>query len=218
MAIITPYRATDLNALCASLSEVLRAGGVVAIPTETYYGLGADPFNAAAIDRLLAIKGRPDGKPTLVLIGDQAQLDRLVDHIPSAAKALMEAYWPGPLTLVFQASNQLPDNLTAGTGTVGVRLTSCDALARILREIGPLTGTSANRSGMPPAQTARDVHDSLGEDISIIVDAGTTPGGPPSSVVRACDGIEILREGAISRSQIIDTLQAQGLHLNSTEV
>lgn len=213
MAIITPYRATEVDSLSASLSEVLRTGGVVAIPTETYYGLGANPFDAAAIDRLLAIKGRLDGKPILVLIGDRAQLDGLVDHVPPAAKALMEAYWPGPLTIVFPASPRLPNNLTAGTGTVGVRLTSCGLLAGLLRRIGPLTGTSANRSGAPPVQTAQDVNLSLGSDVALIVDAGSTPGGPPSTVVSVCDGVTMLREGAISHSQIQHTLTAQGLRL-----
>lgn len=212
MAIITPYCATELGSLCASLSEVLRAGDVVAIPTETYYGLGANPFDAAAIERLLAVKGRPDGKPILILIGDRAQLDELVDHVPSAAKALMEAYWPGPLTIVFPANHRLPDNLTAGTGTVGVRLTSCGPLADLLRLIGPLTGTSANRSGDPPIQTAQEVNRSLGNDVALILDAGMTPGGPPSTVVSVCDGVTMLREGAISHSQIQHTLTAQGLH------
>ncbi|MEC4889651.1 MAG: L-threonylcarbamoyladenylate synthase [Nitrospira sp.] len=213
MAIITPYRATEVDSLSASLSGVLRAGGVVALPTETYYGLGANPFDAAAIDRLLAVKGRPDGKPILVLIGDRAQLDGLVGHVPPAAKALMEAYWPGPLTIVFPANNRLPANLTAGTGTVGIRLTSCGPLADLLRRIGPLTGTSANRSGAPPVQTAQDVNLSLGNEVALIVDAGMTPGGLPSTVVSICDGVTILREGAIAPLDIEKTLTAQGLHL-----
>jgi len=213
MAIITPYRATDLGSLRASLSEVLRTGGIIAIPTETYYGLGANPFDAAAIDRLLAIKGRPDGKPILVLIGDRAQLDGLVDHVPPVAKALMETYWPGPLTIVFPANHRLPNNLTAGTGTVGVRLTSCGPLADLLRLIGPLTGTSANRSGAPPVQTAQDVNRALGNDVALIVDSGITPGAPPSTVVSVCDGVTMLREGAIGPLDIEKTLTAQGLHL-----
>ncbi len=213
MAIIEPYCVTQLDSLSASLSGVLRAGGVVAIPTETYYGLGVNPFDAVAIDRLIAIKGRPDGKPILVLIGDRAQLDGLVTHIPPAAQALMEAFWPGPLTLVFPASKRLPDNLTAGTGTVGVRLTSCPPLATLLRQIGPLTGTSANRSGASPICTAQDVDQFLGNDVAVIVDGGATPGGLPSSVVTVCDGVALLREGAIDRSQIQAALRAHGLHL-----
>lgn len=212
MAVIEPFRATELLSLSASLLRVLRAGGVVAIPTETYYGLGVNPFDAASIEHLMAIKGRPDGKPILVLIGDRSQLHGLVERIPPVAQVLMDAFWPGPLTIVFSAAARLPERLTAGTGTIGVRLTSCGPLADLLQQVGPLTGTSANRSGMPPLCTAADVNHTLGEDVALIVDAGATPGGLPSTIVSVCNGVTLIREGAIDRTGIQHVLKMQGLH------
>jgi len=213
MAVIESFPGADLRACYASVRQVLHAGGVVAIPTETYYGLGVNPFDAAAVDRLIAIKGRPDGKPILVVIGERVQLDGLVERIPPAAQVLMDAYWPGPLTIVFPANTRLPENLTAGTGTVGVRLTSFDPLADLLQQVGPLTGTSANRSGAPAVCTAADVNQSLGNDVTLILDAGKTPGGSPSSIVSVCDGVELVREGAIDRRNLHCTLEARGFRL-----
>jgi len=118
MAVIESYTSTDPVALFARLSRLVQAGGVIAVPTETYYGLGVNPFDAAAVGRLLSIKGRPDGKPILILIGEQAQLQDLVTSVPPVARVLMEAYWPGPLTLVLPACARLPESVTAGTGTV----------------------------------------------------------------------------------------------------
>jgi L-threonylcarbamoyladenylate synthase len=210
------YGPTELGALCADVSAALQHHGVVAIPTETYYGLGVNPFDAAALRRIAAVKGRPDGKPILVLIGDAAQLESLVASRPPAAEVLMKRCWPGPLTIVFPAGPELPVELTAGTGTVGVRWTSCAALAEILVRVGPLTGTSANRSGTAPFRTAAEVERALGGDIDLIVDAGTTPGGLPSTVVHvAPEGAEMVREGAIASSVVERVLSEQGFRLKS---
>ena len=192
---------------------MVQAGGVLAIPTETYYGLGTNPFDDAAVARLLSIKGRPDGKPILILIGDQAQLQDLVTDVSPAAQALMEAFWPGPLTLVFSAGARLPQSVTAGTGTVGVRHTSHAALAELLRHTGPLTGTSANRSGEPPVQTAVEVERTLGTMLDVIVDGGPTQGGLPSTVLSVCDGVRMIREGPVERAMIQQALVARGFHL-----
>ena len=193
----------------------MHAGGIAAIPTETYYGLGVNPFDQAAIDRLIAIKGRSEDKPILVVIGEPAQLHGLVASVPPAAQALMDAFWPGPLTIVFPADTRLPENVTAGTGTIGVRLTSCEPLADLLQQVGPLTGTSANRSGAPAVCTAAEVDQALGNDVTLILDAGATPGGSPSSIVSVCDGVELLREGAIDRIRIQRTLEARGFRLRT---
>jgi len=192
---------------------MVQAGGVLAIPTETYYGLGANPFDGAAVARLLSIKGRPDGKPILILIGDQAQLQDLVTDVSPAAQVLMEAFWPGPLTLVFSASTRLPKPVTAGTGTVGVRHTSHAALAELLRQTGPLTGTSANRSGELPVQTAAEVERTIGTMVDVILDGGPTQGGLPSTVLSVCDGVRMIREGPINRVMIQQALVARGFHL-----
>ena len=213
MAVIESYPATDSDVLFPRIARLVQAGGVIAVPTETYYGLGVNPFDAAAVGRVLSIKGRPDGKPILILIGDQAQLQDLVTRVPPVARALMEAYWPGPMTLVLPAGARLPESVTAGTGTVGIRHTSCAALAELLRYTGPLTGTSANRSGEPPVQTATEVERTIGTLVDVIVDGGITQGGLPSTVLSVCVGLQMIREGPIDRAMIQQTLVARGFHL-----
>ena len=213
MAAIESYVSADSPAFFPRIARLVQTGGVLAIPTETYYGLGGNPFDGAAMARLLSIKGRPDGKPILILIGDQAQLQDLVTEVSPVAQVLMEAFWPGPLTLVFPASTRLPSSVTAGTGTVGVRHTSHAALAELLRHTGPLTGTSANRSGEPSVQTAAEVERTLGTMVDVIVDGGPTQGGLPSTVVSMCDGVRMIREGPIDRAMIQQALVARGFHL-----
>lgn len=213
MAVIELYSATDSDVLFPRIARLVQTGGVLAIPTETYYGLGANPFDGAAVARLLSIKGRPDGKPILILIGEQAQLQDLVADVSPAAQVLMEAFWPGPLTLVFSASTTLPGSVTAGTGTVGVRYTSHAALAELLRHTGPLTGTSANRSGESPVQTAAEVERTIGSMVDVIVDGGPTQGGLPSTVLGVYDGVRMIREGPIDRAMIRQALVARGFHL-----
>ncbi len=213
MAVIESYSATDSDALFPRITRLVQTSGVLAIPTETYYGLGANPFDEVAVARLLSIKGRPDGKPILILIGDQAQLQDLVADVSPAAQVLMEAFWPGPLTLVFTSSERLPLSITLGTGTVGVRHTSHPALAELLRQTGPLTGTSANRSGESPVQTAAEVDRTIGALIDVIVDGGPTQGGLPSTVLSVCDSVQMIREGPIDRAMIQQALVARGFHL-----
>jgi L-threonylcarbamoyladenylate synthase len=195
------------------VKQVVACGGIVAVPTETFYGLGVNPFDPQAVDRLLRVKGRPDGKPILVLIGNRGQLSVLVQKVSRAAALLMDKFWPGPLTILFTAAPSLPSNLTAGTGTIGVRLSSCGSLAELLAVTGPLTGTSANRTGELPAQYANQVQDSLGQDISLIVDAGPTPGGSPSTVIDARETVCVIREGAVTRQMLLDVLQTDGISL-----
>jgi L-threonylcarbamoyladenylate synthase len=214
MTVIERYHPAEFSILCAHAGMILRRGGIVAIPTETYYGLGVNPFNPAALGRLATIKGRADGKPILLLIGAREQLSDLVDHIPPAAEALMEAFWPGPLTIVFPARTGIHELVTAGTGTVGVRWTSLAALADMLQVVGPLTGTSANRAGELPARTAQEVQRALGDEIDLIIDAGTMPGGLPSTVIHVQGQAQIVREGAIARASIRRTLDKRGFFLN----
>jgi L-threonylcarbamoyladenylate synthase len=213
MAVIESYASADSTVFFPRIARLVQAGGVLAVPTETYYGLGVNPFDGAAVARLLSIKGRPDGKPILILIGDQDQLPDLVTDVSPAAQVLMEVFWPGPLTLVFSASARLPNSVTAETGTVGVRHTSHAALAKLLRQTGPLTGTSANRSGEPPVQTAAEVERTLGAMVDVIVDGGPTQGGLPSTVLSVCDGVRMIREGPIERAIIQQALKARGFHL-----
>jgi L-threonylcarbamoyladenylate synthase len=125
----------------------------------------------------------------------------------------MDTFWPGPLTILFAAHPALPDNLTAGTGTIGVRFSSCLPLVQLLQRVGPLTGTSANRSGAPPARTAGDVQETLGDDVDLIVDAGMTAGGLPSTVVDARDAVYVVRDGPVSRQMLQNVLQTRGASL-----
>jgi L-threonylcarbamoyladenylate synthase len=213
MASIIPYSAAALDALAQQVRCVVERGGLVAIPTETFYGLGVNPFDQTALERLCTVKGRADGKPILVLVGSPRDLASFTEEVPSAASILMETFWPGALTLLFPARSSVPSAITAGTGRVGVRLSSCRPLRELLQQVGPLTGTSANRAGAPPAQTAPEVEQAFGSDIDVIIDAGPTPGGPPSTVVEADETLRIIREGAVPRSAIEAALGRRGFSL-----
>jgi len=185
--------------------DVVRGGGVIAFPTETFYGLGVDPFNVQAVRRLYDLKGRsPQTSPILVLIRSRDELQALVSEITPAAERLMQAYWPGPLTLVFRAAAAVPAVLTAGTGTIGVRLSAYADVQQVLEVVGgPLTGTSANRTGQPPATTADDVERAFGAEIDLIVNGGPTPGGLPSTVVdTTVSPPRLIREGRVSQAAL----------------
>ena len=185
--------------------KVVRSGGVIAFPTETFYGLGVDPFNVPAVQRLYDLKGRPPRtRPVLVLIRSRHELQALVSEITPAAERLIQACWPGPLTLVFQAAVAVPSVLTAGTGTVGVRHSAYPDVQRVLEMIGgPLTGTSANRTGQPPATTAQEVEHAFGATVDLIVNGGPTPGGLPSTVVdTTVSPPRIIREGCVSQAAL----------------
>jgi len=185
--------------------EVVRGGGVIAFPTETFYGLGVDPLNVPAVQRLYDLKGRsPQTSPILVLIRSRRELRALVSEITPAAERLMQACWPGPLTLVFRAAVAVPSVLTAGTGTIGVRLSAYPDVQRVLDMIGgPLTGTSANRTGQPPATTADEVERAFGADVDLIVNGGPTPGGLPTTVVdTTVSPPRLIREGCVSHASL----------------
>jgi L-threonylcarbamoyladenylate synthase len=196
----------------ATLSQaacVVRDGGVIAFPTETFYGLGVTPWDSAAVQRLFALKGRSAASsPILVLIRHREDLESLISEISPSAELLMKACWPGPLTIVFRASPRVPPVLTAGTGTIGIRLSAAASLQRLLDAVGgPLTGTSANRSGALPAVTAEDVQASLGVDVDLILNGGRTPGGFASTVVdTTVTPVRLIREGVLSRSTVLSVV------------
>src|SRR5437660_9699633 len=182
--------------------EVVRSGGVIAFPTETFYGLGVDPFNVPAVQRLYDLKGRPPRtRPVLVLIRSRHELQALVSEITPAAERLIQACWPGPLTLVFRAAVAVPSVLTAGTGTIGVRLSAYPVVQQVLEVIGgPLTGTTANRTGQPQATTAAAVEHAFGSDVDLIVNGGPTPGGLPSTAVATTvSPPRLIREGSVAQ-------------------
>jgi len=218
MAAIIPYGITPLMQLVQQVQLVLQRGGVVGIPTETFYGLGVNPFDPAALERLCAVKRRAEGTSILVLVSSVRELASFAEYVPPAASILMEAFWPGPLTILLPARASVPSAVTGGTGRVGIRLSSCEPLRALLERVGPLTGTSANRTGAAPAHTAYEVQDALGEDVDVIIDTGPTPGGMPSTVVEADDSLRVVREGVIPRGVIEAALRARGFSLKPVQM
>ncbi len=192
----------------AEAGEILRGGGVVAFPTETFYALGADARLEAAVERVFRIKGRDFRSPIALIVAHERDLPALVKSIPPAGRILMETFWPGPLTLVLHASPLVLPKLTAGTGKIGVRVSS-HPVARLLAGFltGPLTATSANLSGSPECTSAEAVIDALGEKIDAVVDGGPTPGGLGSTLIDVTSWPPmILRRGAAPVDRIHDLL------------
>lgn len=193
----------------ASIAATITGGGVIAFRTDTFYGLGADPFNQAAIQKINALKGREEGKPILLLISDRDRLDRVLGKRSAAFDFLTQEYWPGPLTIIGPAASGLPHELTAGTQTVGVRLPDDDKVRALVRSCGGvLTATSANPSGKPPATTADEVAKYFADQIELIVDGGAAGTEQPSTVVDAAgEEPKVIREGIISWSVIQNSLK-----------
>ena len=179
-------------------------GKVVAFPTETFYGLGADALDAEALQKIFRVKQREEDKPLLLLVADQAWLSGLVKDIPPRAGPLMERFWPGPLTLVFEASPHLPSLLTANTGKIGLRISSHPVAQGLVRVVGrAITATSANVSGQPGASEAGEVFRSLGKRVGVILDGGKTAGGLGSTVVDVSGASpKIIRQGALARAEL----------------
>jgi L-threonylcarbamoyladenylate synthase len=184
--------------------EMILQGSVVAFPTETFYGLGADAMDEKALQKIFRIKGRKENRPLLLLVADRTWLPGLVKEIPPRAEHLMEKFWPGPLTLVFEASPRLLPILTANTGKVGLRISSHPVAQALVQAVGrPITGTSANRSGRPSASLPSEVFQALGKKVDAILDAGKTAGGLGSTVLDvSTDWPKIVRPGAISGAEL----------------
>lgn len=200
-----PCSVSDLNRAVTVLND----GGVVAFPTETYYGLAVDPLNPLALNQLFTLKQREIAKPILTLVDDRESLSSLVHEIPGVYLPLMEKFWPGPLTLIFEARINLPVLLTAGTSTVGVRQSSHPFARQLLRAFGrPITATSANISGHDAAVDAFEVKAQFGSQIDMVFDGGKTPGILGSTVI-GLDGTELklIREGIIPYKDIMRTFQ-----------
>ncbi len=191
--------------------RLLHRGGLIAFPTETYYGLGVDPYNRKALQRLFRVKQRTADKAVLLLVADCFQVNRIASTIPADFKPLMSAFWPGPLTLVFPASHSLPGLLTGGTATVGLRQSSHPAAAQLVREYGgPITATSANISGETPATTAGQVVEIFGKTVDLVLDGGSTPGGSGSTLAGYDREVFCIRPGKIPFKRIQQALQTTG--------
>ena len=189
---------------------VVRQGGVIAFPTSTLYGMGADAGNPQAIRKIYAIKARSLHHPILILIGDKTWLPPLVKEIPKAATDLMEAFWPGGMTMVFRASDQVSPELMSDTGKIGIRVPTHPVAAAIVSGLAsPLTGTSANLSGEAGCADIADLDARVAGQLDAVVDAGPLRGGRGSTIIDVTeDPPRILREGTIYRKQIQSVLRS----------
>lgn len=189
-------------------AAALRRGEIVVLPTDTVYGVGADAFNAAAVAALLEAKGRDRSVPPPVLVPEPRTLDGIATSVPPYARDLVEEFWPGPLTLVLQAQTSLLWDLGETNGTVAVRMPDDEVALALLRETGPMAVSSANKHGGPPAMSAREAQDQLGDEVAVYLQAAAARGGVPSTIVD-CTGEHpvILRHGAIPDE---DVLQVAG--------
>jgi L-threonylcarbamoyladenylate synthase len=189
--------------------EALRSGGVVAFPTETFYGLAVDPRSARAVARIVELKQRLPDRPLPLIAADVDQVRAHAGVMTPLAERLAAGAWPGPLTLIIPASRDLFEGAHLSAGTIGVRVPA-DSIARALAAAfgHPITSTSANLSGQPPASAADDVLATFGDGVDVLIDAGPTPGGPPSTIVDATGDRPILvRDGAMAWERVLDFLR-----------
>jgi len=185
-------------------ASFIQAGRVVGIPTDTFYGLSADPFNLAAIERVYAIKGRPETKALPILVNSVEQAFSLIREVPDNFLKLAQQFWPGALTIAIEATHRIPLKVTGNSGRVALRWANSQVTAEIITAVGgPVTGTSANLSGFPACTNAGALVKQLGDRLPLILDAGETGAVLASTIVRL-DGDEwaIAREGAIPVADI----------------
>jgi len=191
----------------AAAAGAVRAGKLVVLPTDTVYGLGADAFNGDAVRALLAAKGRGSSMPAPVLVGSWNTIDGLVSSVPKVARELIEAFWPGGLSLVLPHAPSLAWELGDTRGTVMLRMPLHPVALELLRDIGPMAVSSANKSGSPPARTMDEARLQLGQVVSVYLDGGPATEGVASTIVDLTSGEpRILREGAVSAAQVAEVL------------
>ena len=193
----------------AEAAEIIKRGGVTAVPTETVYGLAANGLSAAAIERIYEAKGRPEAKPISLFIADLKNAEGIVRDVPDGAFALADAFWPGPITMILKKGNMVPDILTAGGENVGVRCPDNALTLALMKKCGvPLTGTSANISGKPDANDISEVMEYFSGKIAAAVDGGRCGGGVPSTVLDMTGKTpRILRRGGVTKEQIEELLK-----------
>jgi L-threonylcarbamoyladenylate synthase len=198
----------------------LQAGGVVALPTETVYGLAADATNSVAVRRVYAIKGRPADHPLIVHLPDPEQLERYAVAVPAAARRLVARFWPGPLTIIVHKSDEVPYEVTGGQDTVGLRMIDHPLTRAILRRFGhAVAAPSANRFGRISPTTAEHVRADLGDEVDLIVDGGPSRIGVESTIVDVTGDVPaILRQGAIGPTALADALGAPVLARSDGDV
>ena len=187
--------------------SALRRGELAVLPTDTVYGIAADAFSPPAVDRLLGAKGRGRDMPVPVLVGSWRGLDGLADHVTPTMRSLVEAFWPGPLTLIVRAAASLAWDLGETRGTVAVRMPLHPVALAVLARTGPLAVSSANRSGLPPAPDAAEAARQLGTAVAVYLDGGATDGGPASTIVDLTgERPRLLRAGAVTEKELLELL------------
>lgn len=200
---------SNINDAADKAGDILKNGGIVAFPTDTVYGLGAVFSDGCAVRKIFEAKGRPENKPLSILVSDIEQVNFLTDNIPEYAMKLMKEYWPGALTLIFRKklSANIPDEVTAGGDTIGVRMPNSETACKVIAAAGfPLAAPSANTSGKRSASKAEEVVEDLNNKIEMILDGGDCPIGLSSTVLDISgEKIRILREGIITREMIEKT-------------
>lgn len=199
------FKAKETGAeVFAAALAALQRGEVIVLPTETLYGLGADALDSAAVQKVYQLKGRDAANPIPVLVADRAMLDTLVTEVSPLAERLIAEFWPGPLTLVLPARKELPTPLVNTAGGVGVRSSSQPIAAKLVKTLGrPMTATSANPSGQPPARTVEQAKTYFAGQIEIFVDGGELTSRTGSTVADITGGrIRIIRQGDISREDL----------------
>jgi L-threonylcarbamoyladenylate synthase len=190
----------------ARAADIVAGGGVVAFPTDTVFGLGCDLFNARAVARIYTIKGRAAAMPLIAMLAEGDQWPQVAAELPACAALLMRRWWPGPLTIILPARADLPPLVLGSGRTIGVRVPDHPVPQQLIRLAGrPLATTSANRSGQPPARTAQEVAEQLGDAIDLILEAGPPPQGTASTVIDCTvTPPAILREGPISAEMLAE--------------
>ena len=198
----------------AAAALAVQRGKLVALPTDTVYGVGADAFSPPAVSALLSAKGRGREMPPPVLVSAATTLDALAVGIPTYARELVKRLWPGPLTLVCRQQSSLQWDLGDTRGTVAVRMPDHEAALELLARTGPLAVSSANRSGMPAATDADAVEEMLGDRVEVLLDGGPTKGDVPSTIVDATGEVgRLLRAGAVRLEDLNDMLFSMGAEI-----
>jgi len=208
MGRIWKWREEDAGAFWDEARAVLGRHGIIAVPTETFFGLAVNPFQEEALSRLFALKDRAPEKPVLVMVAGPEMLNQVAREVPDPARRLMEKFWPGPLTIIFPSLPHLPRLLTGSTGTIGVRQPRHSLTCRLITALGhPITGTSANRTGGRPLVRAAEVARELGDGVDLILDAGPCPGGLPSTIVDVSKASpRLVRAGAIPPAALAEIM------------
>ncbi len=213
---VDPTNPENWKSVLSTCQNVLKEGGIIAFPTDTFYGLGVDPFNKKAVGKIYKIKHRDPKKPLLLLIDSIKKLECLVEEPSDACKKLMDSFWPGPLTLLFKPTVSI-ENITPGL--IAIRQPGNPVTLKILSGLDhPLTAPSANISGDPPPVSAEQVKDGLGNQVDLILDAGACQGGKPSTLADATENpVRIIRDGAVPYASIQESLNELGETLQTQE-